>query len=231
MAAQVESVVTTLNVNHLDFDIESNEQYDNADLALTAQALDQVRSWASGNGEQLSISYTIPVLPTGLTSTGENVLTTALANGFTPNVVNLMTMDYGTSGTEMGAAANQALDATAGQLESIAEAAEAAAHQPRPRPPRQRQRRPVRARPPGATTSRTSRATRSPTTAPTGSPTSGTTTRSPAARPAPGTTTAPADRLKPPRIERSTCARCPQPPARRPGATGQPGRGEDTRSA
>jgi len=30
-----------------------------------------------------------------------------------------MTMDYGSSGTEMGTAANQALDATAGQLESI----------------------------------------------------------------------------------------------------------------
>ena len=119
MAAQVESVATSFNVTHLDFDIESNEQYNNTDLALTAQALDQVRSWASGNGEQLTISYTIPVLPTGLTSTGENVLTTALSNGFTPNIVNIMTMDYGTSGTEMGAAANQALDATASQLESI----------------------------------------------------------------------------------------------------------------
>jgi hypothetical protein len=119
MATQVESVVTTLNVNHLDFDIESNEQYNNADLALTAQALAQVRSWASGRGQQLTISYTIPVLPTGLTSTGENVITTAHSNGFTPNIVNIMTMDYGTSGTEMGTAANQALDATAGQLESV----------------------------------------------------------------------------------------------------------------
>ena len=119
MAAQVESVVSTFNVTHLDFDIESNEQYNSADLALTAQALDQVRSWASANGEQLTISYTIPVLPTGFTSTGEGVLTTALANGFTPNIVNIMTMDYGTSGTEMGAAADQALDAVAGQLESI----------------------------------------------------------------------------------------------------------------
>jgi hypothetical protein len=119
MAAQVESVVTTFNVTHLDFDIESNEQSNNADLALTAQALTQVQSWASGNGIQLTISYTIPVLPTGLTSTGEGVLTTALANGFTPNIVNIMTMDYGTSGTEMGTAANQALDATAAQLESI----------------------------------------------------------------------------------------------------------------
>ncbi|HUN34275.1 MAG TPA: chitinase [Trebonia sp.] len=119
MAAQVESVVTSFNVTHLDFDIESNEQYNSSDLALTAQALNQVRSWASGNGEQLTISYTIPVLPSGLTSTGESVLTTAQSNGFTPNIVNIMTMDYGSSGTEMGSAANQALDATASQLESI----------------------------------------------------------------------------------------------------------------
>jgi hypothetical protein len=119
MAAQVENVVTTFNVSHLDFDIESNEQYNSSDLALTAQALAQVRSWASANGKQLTISYTIPVLPTGFTSTGESILTTALANGFTPNIVNIMTMDYGTSGTEMGAAANQALDAAASQLESI----------------------------------------------------------------------------------------------------------------
>ena len=119
MAAQVENVVTSFNVNHLDFDIESNEQTDPADLALTAQALDQVRSWASGEGINLTISYTIPILPTGFTSEGEGVLTTALANGFTPNIVNIMTMDYGTSGTEMGTASDQALDATAGQLESI----------------------------------------------------------------------------------------------------------------
>jgi len=119
MAAQVESVVTTMHVTHLDFDIESNEQYNAADLALTAQALAQVRSWGNANGEHLSIMYTVPVLPTGMTSAAESVLQTALANGFTPDVVNIMTMDYGSSGTEMGTAANQALDATAGQLESI----------------------------------------------------------------------------------------------------------------
>ena len=119
MATQVESVVTSFNVTHLDFDIESNEQSNNADLALTAQALAQVRTWASGSGRQLAISYTIPTNPTGLTTTGEGVLTTAKTNGFTPNIVNIMTMDYGTSGTEMGTAANQALDAVAGQLESI----------------------------------------------------------------------------------------------------------------
>ena len=128
MAAQVESVVAAFNVTHLDFDIESNEQTDSADLALTAQALAQVRSWASANGDQLTISYTIPVLPTGFTGEGEGVLTTALANGFTPNIVNIMTMDYGTSGTEMGAAANQALDSAASQLESIYGISESAAY-------------------------------------------------------------------------------------------------------
>ena len=55
MAAQVENVVTTFNVSHLDFDIESSQQDNNADLARTAQALSQVRSWASGSGRQLTI--------------------------------------------------------------------------------------------------------------------------------------------------------------------------------
>ena len=119
MAAQVESVVTTLGVTHLDFDIESNELTDTADYTLTAQALAQVRSWAGGRGEALSISYTIPVLPTGLTSPGISVLDAAKSAGWTPNVVNMMTMDYNTAGTEMGTAADQALDATASQVSSI----------------------------------------------------------------------------------------------------------------
>ena len=119
MAAQVESVVTTLGVTHLDFDIESSEETNATDITRTAQALALVRSWASSNGSSLTISYTLPVLPTGLTSDGTNVLSVAKTNGFTPDVVNIMTMDYGSSGTEMGTAANQALDATAGQLESL----------------------------------------------------------------------------------------------------------------
>jgi hypothetical protein len=119
MAAQVESVVTTLGVTHLDFDIESSGETNSTDITRTAQALALVRSWASSNGDNLTIDYTLPVLPTGLTSDGTNVLSVAKPNGFTPNVVNIMTMDYGSSGTEMGTAANQALDATAGQLEGI----------------------------------------------------------------------------------------------------------------
>jgi hypothetical protein len=119
MAAQVESVVTTMNVTHLDFDIESNEQTDTNDLNLTAQALAQVDSWGSSTGRSLNISYTIPVLPSGFTSDGLGVIQAAANNGFRPNVVNIMTMDYGTSGTEMGSAADQALSAAAGQVASV----------------------------------------------------------------------------------------------------------------
>src|SRR5450755_4544296 len=118
MATQVESVVTTLGVTHLDFDIESNELTNSADYTRTAQALAQVRSWASANGTQLTISYTIPVLPTGMTQSGVSVLGAAASSGFKPDIVNIMTMDYGSSGTEMGAAANQALDAASGQVAS-----------------------------------------------------------------------------------------------------------------
>jgi hypothetical protein len=128
MAAQVESVVTTLGVTHLDFDIESNEQSNTSDLNLTAQALAQVRSWGTANGKSLFISYTIPALPTGLTSVGLGVIQAAASNGFTPDVVDIMAMDYGTSGTEMGTAADQAVAATAAQVASTFNISSSAAY-------------------------------------------------------------------------------------------------------
>ena len=115
-ATQIEAVVTTFNATHLDFDIESGELTNKTDVTRTNQALKAVRSWASGKGRSLSIAYTIPTAPTGLTADGLNVLSNGKSNGFTPNLVNIMTMDYGSSGTEMGNAANQALDAVAGQV-------------------------------------------------------------------------------------------------------------------
>jgi hypothetical protein len=118
-ATQIEAVVTTFNVTHLDFDIEAAELTNTTDITRTNQALASVRSWAASHSRSLAISVTIPVLPTGLTSPGLAVLTNGKSNGFTPNVVNIMTMDYGTSGTEMGTASNQALDAAAGQVASV----------------------------------------------------------------------------------------------------------------
>lgn len=115
-AAQMESVVTTFNVSRLDFDIESIALTNTTDVDRTNKALAEVRSWASDNGRQLSLDYTLGTAPTGLPQDAMNVLDNGKANGFTPDVVNVMSMDYGSSGTEMGDAANQALDAVAGQV-------------------------------------------------------------------------------------------------------------------
>jgi hypothetical protein len=117
-ATQIENVVTYFNVSHLDFDIESNALTNHTDVDITNGALADVRSWASSTGRALSISYTIPVFTSGLTSDGLNVLNNGKSHGFKPDVVNVMAMDYGSSGTEMGTAAEQALDSTAGQVAS-----------------------------------------------------------------------------------------------------------------
>lgn len=117
-AAQIESVVTTFDLHHVDFDIESLALSNHTDVDRTTKALKLVRSWASSNSRSLKFSYTLPTFPSGLSSDGQYVLSNGKANGFVPNYVNLMTMDYGTSGTEMGTAANSALDAAAAQVAS-----------------------------------------------------------------------------------------------------------------
>jgi hypothetical protein len=127
-AAQIESAVTTFNLSHLDFDIESNSLTNGAGIDRRNKALAQVRTWASTNGRPLSISLTIPALPSGLGGDEMNVLNNARANGFTPDIVNLMTMDYATAGTEMGNASNQAVDAAAGQVASAFGISAAAAY-------------------------------------------------------------------------------------------------------
>jgi hypothetical protein len=119
MATQIEAVVNYFNPAGLDFDIESNELTNSSDVNLTNQALAMVRSWAQANGHSsLMIDYTLPVLPTGLTSSGLAVLSNGQSNGFTPDIVNVMAFDFGTSGTEMGQAAEQGLDSSASQVAS-----------------------------------------------------------------------------------------------------------------
>lgn len=118
VATQIESVITTFNLGQVDFDVEANSLTNSAGIDRRNKALAMVRSWAAGNGRQLGISVTIPTSPGGLTQDGVTLLNNAQANGFVPDVVNIMTMDYGTAGTEMGDAANQALDAVAGQVAS-----------------------------------------------------------------------------------------------------------------
>ena len=116
-------VVDTYGVTHLDFDIEGAAVADPTSIALHSQALKLLQQ----TKPDLKIWYTLPVLPTGLTSDGLKVVDSALKNGVTLAGVNVMAMDYGesaapTSGAAaktMGAYAVQSAESTYGQLTKL----------------------------------------------------------------------------------------------------------------
>ena len=82
--------------------------------------LDQALKGLKAANPNLVVSYTLPVLPTGLVFTGVDVLTQAHKDGFNPNVINVMAMDYGGSvdnGGQMGLDAIDAAQAVHGQIQ------------------------------------------------------------------------------------------------------------------
>ncbi|MHA0287848.1 Calx-beta domain-containing protein [Mycobacterium sp. C3-094] len=116
-------IVTTYRLNRIDFDIEGAAVADPASILLNAQALKLLQQ----RMPDLEIWYTLPVLPTGLTADGVNVVRTALAAGVKLDGVNIMAMDYGesaapTSGPNaktMGAWAVAAAQSTHAQLTAL----------------------------------------------------------------------------------------------------------------
>ena len=123
LAARYAEVVNQFQLNRLDFDIEGAALADDPATALHSQALALLQQ----QNPQLEVWYTLPVLPTGLTADGLDVVRTALAAGVTLDGVNVMAMDYGesaapTSGPNaksMGAYAIAAAETTKGQLDTL----------------------------------------------------------------------------------------------------------------
>ena len=65
-----------------------------------------------------SVSLTLPVLPTGLVTAGLNIVNACHAQGFHPDTINVMAMDYGSAndnGGNMLLSAQQAAQATRNQ--------------------------------------------------------------------------------------------------------------------
>lgn len=115
LQAEYQSVITRYGVTSLDFDIEGGAEANQASLDLRSQALVGLEKANPG----LQISFTLPVLPTGLDNNGINIVNTAVQNGLHINVINLMAMDYGSSvdnGGAMGTDAIYAIQATEKQL-------------------------------------------------------------------------------------------------------------------
>ncbi len=114
LQAQYQSVITTYNEKMLDFDIEGLAVTNTAGIDRRNTALAGLQAANSG----LVISYTLPVLPTGLTSDGVNILTNAKSHSVNVAVVNVMAMDYGSADSQMGQDAINATEATYAQVQA-----------------------------------------------------------------------------------------------------------------
>src|SRR4051794_24566030 len=120
LQAAYQAVLTKYRVNsstpvRLDFDIEGGATTDQASITRRNQALKALKAANPG----LVISYTLPVLPTGLVASGVNILNSVKNDGLSLDVVNVMAMDYGSAndnGGQMGLSAQQAASNTHNQV-------------------------------------------------------------------------------------------------------------------
>ena len=115
LQAAYQSVITKYNLTWIDLDIEGAAIADAASVTRRNQA---IRALQAAN-PSLRVSYTLPVTPTGLDGNGTNLLSNAKANGARVDVVNVMAMDYGSCGIDMGAAAINAASGTRNQIASL----------------------------------------------------------------------------------------------------------------
>ena len=113
--AGYQKIISSYGVNSLDFDIEGAAIADTAAAARQMTAMKDLK--ASNPG--LTFSVTLPVLPSGLTSDGVNVIAAAKNAGVKIDTVDIMTMDYYNGTQDMGQAAIQAAQATLAQMKSI----------------------------------------------------------------------------------------------------------------
>jgi chitinase len=112
--AGYQAVIDYYGVKSLDFDIEGSGLGNAAITDIRNQAIAGLIKANPG----LTVSYTLPVLPSGLTWDGNNLLNSAAKYGVKVDIVNIMAMDYGANydGTIMGQHAINAAKAVAAQI-------------------------------------------------------------------------------------------------------------------
>ena len=122
IAADYESVITTLGVTRLDMDVEAKSLNNTAGINRRNQAIAMTEAWAASQGIPLQIQYTLPVEQYGLDPNGEAVLQNAVTDHATVTSVNIMVFDYYIAGegtVNMGQAAINAANNTHTQLTGI----------------------------------------------------------------------------------------------------------------
>lgn len=108
------SVINELGLTWIDLDIEGSTTADTAAVTRRHKAVAKVQKAKP----DVIVSYTLPVMPTGLSPTEVEFLKLAKKEGVRVDVVNIMTMDYGESFTgDMGKYAIDAAKKTRAQLQ------------------------------------------------------------------------------------------------------------------
>ncbi|MDL2076421.1 cellulose binding domain-containing protein [Streptomyces sp. GXMU-J15] len=124
LAAAYEKVVTAYDLTKVDFDVEGGALPDAAANTRRAQAIAKLQK----QHPDLDVSFTLPVMPEGLTQPGVDLLADARKNGVKINAVNIMAMDYGPAYSgDMGTYAEQAATATQAQIKGVLGLSESAA--------------------------------------------------------------------------------------------------------
>jgi hypothetical protein len=95
LQAAYQSIVDRHALTSIDLDIEGGAIADRASVDRRSDALASMQAAARGRGDELHVSLTLPVLPSGLTADGIYVVQSAVARGVAIDVVNIMAMDYG----------------------------------------------------------------------------------------------------------------------------------------
>ncbi|NLU66478.1 chitinase [Streptomyces sp. HNM0574] len=115
LTAAYGKVVETFGLKKADFDIEGGALPDTEANTRRAKAVAALQK----EHKDLDVSFTLPVMPEGLTPDGERLLKDAKRNGVRVDAVNVMAMDYGPSyDGDMGAYATSAAKATQKQVKS-----------------------------------------------------------------------------------------------------------------
>ncbi|NEB90351.1 cellulose binding domain-containing protein [Streptomyces bauhiniae] len=116
LAAAYGKAVDAFRLTKVDFDVEGGALPNTAANTKRAQAIAKLQAAHPG----LDVSYTLPVMPEGLTQDGVNLLADAKANGVHVDGVNIMAMDYGPAYSgDMGDYAIQAATATQAQIKGV----------------------------------------------------------------------------------------------------------------
>ncbi|MHC3470456.1 glycoside hydrolase family 18 protein [Streptomyces sp. 7R007] len=124
LATAYGKVVDAYKLTKVDFDVEGGALPNTTANTNRAKAIAKLQA----AHPDLDVSFTLPVMPEGLTQDGVNLLSNAKSNGVKIGSVNIMAMDYGASyNGDMGTYAEQAATATQAQVKSVLGLSDAAA--------------------------------------------------------------------------------------------------------